>query len=161
MPAARPSSQLAAELSTKRVNHAIGAAGQGAAAAIVDDDGRILLVKENYDRRRWNFPGGRVEPGEAPQDAAVREAREETGVDVRVDGIVGIYRLDNGFLATLFAATIVRGTPARPQTGEIDEVGWFAPDALPSPVSNLLHHAIADVARGARGVVREALPRVN
>ena len=134
---------------------------EGAAAAIVDDTGRILLVKENYDRRRYAFPGGALEPGETALDAVVRETREETGVDVTVDHVVGVYRLDNGFVATVFRCTIASGMPARPDTGEIDEVGWFAFDAIPGPVTNSLHHALPDVVEGARGVVRDQLPRIN
>jgi 8-oxo-dGTP diphosphatase len=45
---------------------------EGAAAAVLDAGGRVLLVEENYDRRRWGFPGGAVEPGESPLDAVVR-----------------------------------------------------------------------------------------
>lgn len=65
---------------------------EGAAAAILDSDGRLLLIKENYDRRRYSFPGGEVESGESPLEAVVREALEETGVIVRIDHLVGIYR---------------------------------------------------------------------
>lgn len=50
-----------------------------AVAVLLDESGRVLLVKENYGERRYGFPGGLVDPGEAPQDAAVREALEETG----------------------------------------------------------------------------------
>jgi 8-oxo-dGTP diphosphatase len=54
----------------------------GAAAIVFDADGRVLVVKENYDRHRWSFPGGRVEDGESPEQACVREAREETGAEL-------------------------------------------------------------------------------
>ena len=133
----------------------------GAAAAIVHADGSILLVKENYERRRYGFPGGAVEPGETPLDAVVRETREETGADVDVEHVVGVYRLDTGFTAIVFRCSIVAGEPAVPGTGEIDEVGWFRPDALPAPITNLLHHAVADVVADARGIVRDRLPRIN
>jgi ADP-ribose pyrophosphatase YjhB (NUDIX family) len=66
---------------------------QAAAAAILDDGGRVLLVKENYDRRRYAFPGGAVEPGETPLDAVVREKNEETGLAVSVEHLVGLYQL--------------------------------------------------------------------
>jgi 8-oxo-dGTP diphosphatase len=134
---------------------------EAASAAILDEDGRLLLVKENYDRRRYTLPGGAVEAGETVLDAAVRETLEETGVAVRLDHVVGVYRLVNGLTVTLFHAAIEDGEPAVPGTGEIAVVGWFAPDEIPQPRSNILHHALEDILAGRRGVVRDGLPRLN
>jgi 8-oxo-dGTP pyrophosphatase MutT (NUDIX family) len=53
----------------------------GADALIRDPEGRVLLVRR-ADDRRWAMPGGWVDPGETPAEAAVREAREETGLVV-------------------------------------------------------------------------------
>lgn len=134
---------------------------QGAAAAILDDRGRLLLVKENYDRRRYSLPGGAVEAGETPLEAVTREAREETRIAIRVDHVVGVYRLENGFTATLFGCSITSGEPTLPESGEIAEIGWFRPEEIPEPTSNLLHHALDDIVEGRRGVVRDDLPRIN
>jgi 8-oxo-dGTP diphosphatase len=134
---------------------------QAAAGVIFDDDGRVLLVKENYGRRRYGFPGGAVEPGEAPEDAVVRELNEETTLDATVDHLVGLYRLENGFSVHLFRCLIIAGTAAVPDTDEIAEVGWYEPDAVPAPVTNVLHHALPDALAGRRGVVRTRLPRLN
>jgi ADP-ribose pyrophosphatase YjhB (NUDIX family) len=136
-------------------------AHEGAAAAIVDGSGRLLLVKENYDRRRYSLPGGRVERGERALDTVRRETLEETGTVVGIDHLIGIYRLENGFSATLFSCSIENGKPTLPATGEIAEVGWFAPDEIPRPRSNLLHHALDDIVSGRRGVVRDGLPKIN
>ena len=135
--------------------------GEGAAAAILDDRGRLLLVKENYDRRRYSFPGGAVEVGEQPLDTVIRETHEETGLVVRIDQVVGVYRLVNGFTATLFRCSFEAGAAALPASGEIAEIGWFAPADIPEPRSNLLHHALDDIVAGRRGIVRDGLPRVN
>ena len=136
-------------------------AEQGAAAVIFDERGHVLLVKENYERRRYSFPGGAVERDEVPQDAVLREAQEETGVTVAIDHLVGVYRLQNGFVVYAFRCNIVSGTPAMPVTGELSEVAWYSPAAIPQPVSTVLHYALPDAVAGARGVVRDRLPRVS
>ena len=55
---------------------------------VLDDDGRLLMIQRGTepDRGRWSLPGGRVELGETDEEAAVREVREETGLDVEVIG---------------------------------------------------------------------------
>lgn len=55
---------------------------------ILVEDGRILLLDQDVDDRSWSLPGGRVEPGEPLGDALVREMREETGLDVRVERLL-------------------------------------------------------------------------
>lgn len=57
-----------------------------ASAVVVDADGRVLLVKrgEEPEKGRWSVPGGRVDPGETLAQAAVREAFEETGLQVQI-----------------------------------------------------------------------------
>lgn len=134
----------------------------GAAAVIVDDEGRVLVVKENYGRRRWSLPGGVIEPGEAPQDAAVRETLEETGVVAAVDHLVGVYRLDNGFGLYVFRCEVAGGGPAAVQDpAELSEVRWARPDEVGEPRSNVLRHALPDALAGVRGAVREGLPRLG
>jgi 8-oxo-dGTP pyrophosphatase MutT (NUDIX family) len=61
------------------------------------DDGRFLLVQERKHGQGWYLPAGRVEPGERFVDAAVRETLEETGVAIR---LVGVLRLEQSALAS-------------------------------------------------------------
>ena len=58
------------------------------ALVFVRDGASILLVKQNHGGRYWSLPGGKMEHGESIDQAAIREAREETGLEVRVSGIV-------------------------------------------------------------------------
>jgi ADP-ribose pyrophosphatase YjhB (NUDIX family) len=61
-----------------------------ASAVVIDDDNRIVLQRRR-DNEMWALPGGKMELGESVAECAVRETREETGLDVEVTGIVGIY----------------------------------------------------------------------
>jgi mutator protein MutT len=61
------------------------------AIAVVEQEGRFLIGQRGADvplPGLWEFPGGKVEPGETPQQAAVRECREETGLNVAVVGLI-------------------------------------------------------------------------
>jgi 8-oxo-dGTP pyrophosphatase MutT (NUDIX family) len=51
-----------------------------------DDQLRVLLVRQS-DSGKWSTPGGAIEPGESPEEAAIRETKEETGFDVALDGL--------------------------------------------------------------------------
>lgn len=57
---------------------------------IRNQEGEVLLQRRSGSGL-WGFPGGAIEPGETVQEAAVREIREETGLDVQVDKLIGIY----------------------------------------------------------------------
>lgn len=76
-----------------------------AVGAIVIDKGALLLVKRDREpaRGEWSLPGGRVEMGESLREGLVREVREETGVDIDVDGLIGVaervVRNDDGHIA--------------------------------------------------------------
>ena len=59
-------------------------------AYVENDDGRILLIRRT-DNGLWSLPGGGMEPGETVIGCAVREVKEETGIDVEVTGLVGIF----------------------------------------------------------------------
>ena len=127
-----------------------------ATAFVYDDAGRILLIRENYGQRRYGPPGGAVDEGESPQDAAVREALEEVGVTVAVRHLIGIRwatRDGERFLGFGFLCDLVDGTPHIPDPGEIAEVGWFDPAQLPSPATHMLRAFALPALRGERGLV--------
>lgn len=106
----------------------------GVRAIVRDPAGRIALVRHTYVAR-WHLPGGGVDKGERVEAAAVREVREETGLDVTVEALVGVfhnraeYKDDH---VVVFAVRCERPEALRPSEGmEIAETGWFALDALP------------------------------
>ena len=115
----------------------------GAFAVVFDDEGR-LLVCHRRDLDVWDLPGGGVEAGEAPWDAVVREVAEETGLEVRVDGLTGVYRKP-AELVLVFACGVTGG--ALRLTEETDAHDWRAVHALPANMSpnhrQRVHDAVA------------------
>jgi 8-oxo-dGTP pyrophosphatase MutT (NUDIX family) len=72
----------------------IGAGGVlavGCTTAILDATGQRLLLTRRADNGLWCLPGGHMEPGESAAEACVREVREETGLEVRVSRLIGVY----------------------------------------------------------------------
>ena len=61
-----------------------------AGGCIFNENGEVLLQKR-ADCNKWGFPGGAIELGETPEMAAIREVKEETGLDVEVNKLIGIY----------------------------------------------------------------------
>jgi len=105
----------------------------GAFSTIVDEKGEILLCHRR-DVDLWNAPGGRVEPGEAPWDAVVREIREETELDAEVVGLASVsWKPRQNEILFQFVCRIVGGTLA--VTEESDDFGYFALDELPARLS--------------------------
>lgn len=82
-----------------------------AGAVVRDDLGRILLVQRGRapSAGLWSLPGGRIEPGETAVDAAAREVREETGLEVAVGPLLLSAELAGGYRVQDFAATVVGG----------------------------------------------------
>ena len=128
-----------------------------ASAVILDGAGRGLLVKQSYGGRRWALPGGMLDPGESPAEAAVREAREEIGVEVALVDLIAVYyiRSDEPGIRFAFRATVTSGEPAIRDTGELTDLGWFAPDEVPQPQTPTAAVAIRDALAGVRGGFRE------
>lgn len=62
----------------------------GSAVAVLDDLNRVLLQKRS-DKDCWGFPGGLMDEGESFEETAVREVREETGLEIKICDLVGIY----------------------------------------------------------------------
>ena len=104
-------------------------------AALVREAGRVLMSRRRADQAMpnlWEFPGGKVEPGEHPEAALIREVREELGCDVVVEGIheVVFHAYEEFDLYMLVYATrVVGGTPRAIQ---VAEVAWVPTAELPA-----------------------------
>jgi NADH pyrophosphatase NudC (nudix superfamily) len=98
-----------------------------AGCVIRDDEGKYLLTQEAQPRAYglWNLPAGHVDKGETIEDAAVREAKEETGLDLEIVGKVGIWHPGvKESVKHAFLGKIVGGE-VRPEQGELLDVKWF------------------------------------
>jgi 8-oxo-dGTP diphosphatase len=125
----------------------------GAAAAILDDQGRILLVRHGYGRHNWELPGGAAEMGESPEQTAVREVAEETGLTIVPERVTGIYtELGHRLGPTMHFVLRCRRDPGdtepRIASDEIIDLAWVEPSSPPRPISDFTIRRIADATAG-------------
>lgn len=124
---------------------------------VFDGDGRFLLTRR-ADNGRWCLPGGHFEPGESVAEAAIRETKEETGLDVELVRLVGVYSDPNRVLeyangnrfhlvALSFEAKVTGGELS--VSNETTEFTWCRPGEL-DDVDLMEHHVerIQDALRG-------------
>jgi 8-oxo-dGTP pyrophosphatase MutT (NUDIX family) len=95
------------------------------AFAVILRHDRVLLVQPWF-KRRWQLPGGSLEPGETPRKAALREVMEETGMAARIARSTGIYPRRDGTFAFVFAAHVGRDERPRGHRHEIRKQRWFS-----------------------------------
>jgi 8-oxo-dGTP diphosphatase len=127
----------------------------GAAAIILDEQGRVLLVKHGYGRLNWDLPGGGSEAGESIVETAVREVREETGLHVLAQHTTGIYYDPQADMLHFAFLCQSHDTAVAPRStgGEITECAFWSPTALPRPISDFTVRRIADAISGVRLVL--------
>jgi len=115
----------------------------GAFAIILNQQGHVLLVHRT-DFDVWNLPGGKMEEGETPVDAVIREVKEETGYDVCIDRLSGVYTNNrkNDMVFT-FVCRIIGGIST--VSDESDRIEYFAVDNLPRYFSPKSVERIQDV----------------
>ena len=125
--------------------------------AIIIEDGRVVLVKRAHPplQAEWSIPGGVLEVGELVRDAAIREAREETGLTVEPGELLGVYdrilrdpdqRVQYHYVLIDFLCRRVAGDLAA--ASDAAEVGWFTPDKLPG--LNLAEDTLDVIQKGLR-----------
>ena len=104
------------------------------AGLIIGDDRRILITQRRADQAlplQWEFPGGKVEPGEAPDAALARELAEEIGVVAHVGRIWDVlFHAYPAFDLVMLVYAVRLAPGAEPRAVEVADLAWVAPDAL-------------------------------
>jgi len=125
-----------------------------AASAVVADQAGAILLIERTDNGLWTIPGGGMEVGETIAQTAIREVKEETGLDVSVQRLIGIYSNPRHVIeysdgevrqqfSVCFACTVTGGQLAT--SSESRQVGFFAPEDIEAmPVHDSIRLRIRD-----------------
>lgn len=135
----------------------------GVGLILLDADGRILLERR-CDNGFWGLPGGRIEPGESIEQTAVREAREETGLEIEVTRLLGVYSGPEDRVASypdntvqlvdiVLEAKIISGQLTRSEESlELGffKIGQFPPEAEIVPPARL---PLRDYIDGCQGII--------
>lgn len=115
------------------------------ACALVDADGRVLIAQRPQGKQLaglWEFPGGKLEPGESPEEALVRELREELGIETKVGCLAPLTFASHSYesfhlLMPLFVCRRFEGMPV---ALEHQAIKWVRPARLrdyPMPAADL------------------------
>ncbi|HLG51495.1 MAG TPA: NUDIX hydrolase [Chloroflexota bacterium] len=116
-----------------------------AVGVMVTMDGKLLLSRRAIDPGKglWSFPSGYVDLGEAPTTAAIREVKEETGLDIALRGLVGVYAsAQRPVVLVVYSADVVGGTLSG--SDEVEEIGLFEPQDPPALAFEHDQQIIAD-----------------
>jgi mutator protein MutT len=128
-----------------------------AVGTIIHGDGKIVLVRRAIEPGfgLWVFPGGYVDRGETPQAAAVREAREECGLDVRLDALVNVYAYPRRVpIIIVYAATMLGGRLCADD--ECSEAALFGEPEV--PWDELAFPSTRDALQDYFGGIRHPIP---
>jgi ADP-ribose pyrophosphatase YjhB (NUDIX family) len=112
----------------------------------------VLLIKRS-DLKVWALPGGRKNPGEEMESAAIREIKEETGYNIKLLWTVGTYSLPHARIvgkATLFVGQVTDGEVM--PNKEVTEIRWFSVERLPYTLLPFHRQRIRDAVAGKRNI---------
>ncbi|RLI05849.1 NUDIX hydrolase [Candidatus Bathyarchaeota archaeon] len=125
-----------------------------ASSTLIEQNGKILLIKRKYEpgTGKWALPGGLVEFGETVEEAAIREAKEETGLNIKIKKLLGVYNLITRIKSTKserqYAIVCFQCVPKsfklRPNH-EVADIGWFKPETIKKlPLVSTTYLALKD-----------------
>lgn len=133
------------------------------AAGLLVADGRVLLGHRHPRRPHypdcWDAVGGHIEPGESPEQALVRECREEIGVTVTRAHAADVEAISDDLELHAFVVDRWEGTPANLAPEEHDDLAWFGPEEL--ACLRLAHPSLGDVVTAALGGLEPGRPPVR
>jgi len=103
------------------------------AANLIEKDGKVLLIQETKKScfGLWNFPAGKLDPDESPEEAAIREGKEESGFDLKIEYLIGVFSHpaddadDTVVDVHVFKTDIKDGELIEPNE-EIMDLKWFS-----------------------------------
>jgi 8-oxo-dGTP diphosphatase len=108
---------------------------------IIERNGQVLLLKRTnvHGAGTWSTPGGHLEYGESPEECAIREVKEETGVDIGNVIFKGITNdlfevSEKHYITIWMEGRHLSGEPVADAAQEASDMGWFSWDALPKPL---------------------------
>lgn len=117
---------------------------------IRDPEGRVLFIRHSYGSRNWTLPGGGVARGEAPEDAARREMREELRLDLgQLDLLDTINETLTNAPQTAHVFTATTAAVPQPDGREVVDARFFALDELPEPLSAPNRRRLAKIRGGS------------
>lgn len=132
-----------------------------AAACIRDKKGRVLLQKRG-DNQQWGFPGGMIEIGESAEETVIREVKEETGLDIIVNDMLGVYskyfyeypNKDKAQTIGVFFDCSVGGGQIEIDYNETLELVFYDVEDIPPLFNKQQKDALDDFLNNKRGIYR-------
>ncbi|HEV7898167.1 MAG TPA: NUDIX hydrolase [Planosporangium sp.] len=132
------------------------------AAVISDDAGRLLLCQLRQGHPLWGLPGGRIRDSESPIHAVIREILADTGAEIELSDLVGLYQLTGDgcgdglpdVVVHVFRAKLRSGEVAVNAPGRVVRLSWHDPDTLPESMTATTRAALPDAVAGRSGVLR-------
>ena len=119
-----------------------------ACSVIIGKNHKVLMLRRGREPLKgyWVLPGGFIEYEEEPRDAAIRETKEETGLDIEITGLVGVYQITNDprgiHLDIIYSGRILNENPVI--SDESSVYGFFPAGNLPEPIAYRHKEAIKE-----------------
>lgn len=123
---------------------------------VLEKDGEILLQRRyntGYRDGQYDLPAGHIEENETAQEALVREAKEETGIDIKIADLKVLHVLHNhsdsaGYIDIFLTTEKWDGEPSNMEPHKCDDMRWFSKDSLPEVMTPHVRSALEHIKKG-------------